>query len=234
MGVDEVSGLNAQGDLTAPVNNELVETDTANVGALGQSLDVGTNNLDRVGGLRLRDLSDRVIYGAGSGVFIQRSYGEDATITKHWSPPESQGGKESTLALVVGDDDDYVYDVYNNTLYSSGTTRGGQWGLSLKQQGRSTPAPFVIDFDNSALGGNSYQERVVLTPQGELALKNGAINIGSNPIKGLREVGTQPAASDLSSQEWAFTADRDGNSTPAWLYKDSGGTVHYWDSDGTL
>jgi hypothetical protein len=38
----------------------------------------------------------------------------------------------------------------------------------------------------------------------------------------------------LNTQEWAFTNDRDGDGTTAWLFKDSSGTVHYWDADGTL
>lgn len=51
---------------------------------------------------------------------------------------------------------------------------------------------------------------------------------------GLREVGASPSASDLSSQEWAFSQDYDGAGTPAWLYKDSTGTAHVLETDGTL
>lgn len=54
------------------------------------------------------------------------------------------------------------------------------------------------------------------------------------PLTGLREVGPQPSASDLSSGEWAFTKDRDGNGNAAWLFKDSTGTAHFLNTDGTL
>lgn len=53
-------------------------------------------------------------------------------------------------------------------------------------------------------------------------------------IVGLREVGAQPAEGDLVPREWAFTTDRDGSGTAAWLYRTSAGAAHYFDADGTL
>lgn len=228
----EIAGI---GDASnrVPVYASSVDADEARINTLGQTLDVDTNDLTSIGALKLRSSSDRVIYGVGSGLFVKRSYGEAATITKQWSPPESQGGKESTYALVVGDDDDYVFDIYNNSGYTSGP-RAAQWGVSLKHQADATQTPFVIDFDNAVFGESGNTRRFVINPLGELELKNGPINITSNPIYGLREVGSQPTTGDLSSQEWAFTTDRDGGGTAAWLFKDSSGTVHYWDADGTL
>lgn len=52
-------------------------------------------------------------------------------------------------------------------------------------------------------------------------------------VRGTLDVGAQPSASDLEENELAFTSDRDGNGTPAWLYHD-GTNAHYWDADGTL
>lgn len=59
------------------------------------------------------------------------------------------------------------------------------------------------------------------------------IDFIDTPLSGLREL-TNADPSDLFAQEWAFDADRDGSGNPAWLFKDSTGTVHYWDADGTL
>jgi hypothetical protein len=53
-------------------------------------------------------------------------------------------------------------------------------------------------------------------------------------IRGMREVGAQPSAGDLKTQELAFSADYDGNGTEARLYKDTGGTVQVFEADSTL
>lgn len=47
-------------------------------------------------------------------------------------------------------------------------------------------------------------------------------------VSGLREI-SSPTAGDLASQEWAWDS-----TNSRWLYKDSGGTVHYFTPDGTL
>lgn len=60
------------------------------------------------------------------------------------------------------------------------------------------------------------------------------VQLFQNPIAGLREVSAQPSASDLAAGEWAFTADRDGSGTAAWLFREESGTAHYFDTDGTL
>ncbi len=178
-------------------------------------------------------ISPRVMYGGSSGLFVKRAFGTAATLTKQWSPPESQGGKESTLALVVGDDDAYVYDIYNNAGYEAGG-RAARWGVSLKHQNSADPRPYIIDFDNGAIGGASNVPRVAINPMGPFEHRNGPVEFNQNPVKGLREVGASPAATDLASGEWAFTTDRDGTGQAAWLYKDSTGTAHYMDTDGTL
>lgn len=190
------------------------------------------NSIDNLNALEFQTggVTPRAMYAGSSGLFVKRSYGEAATLTKQWSPPESQGGKESTLALVVGDDDAYVYDVYNNSGYSSGD-RAARWGVSLKHQNSASARPYIIDFDNSALGGNSHVPRLAINPQGDFEHRNGPVNFNENPAYGLREVGPNPSASDLNLREWAFTTDVDGNGNAAWLYKDSTGTLNIHDSD---
>jgi hypothetical protein len=59
------------------------------------------------------------------------------------------------------------------------------------------------------------------------------VNFNQNPVMSLREV-TNAGPGDLDTGEWAFDTDRGGTGTPAWVFKDSGGTGHYWDADGTL
>ncbi|MFC6836143.1 hypothetical protein [Halomarina ordinaria] len=56
----------------------------------------------------------------------------------------------------------------------------------------------------------------------------GGIDVSGTPVLGLREI-TDPSPGDLRSQEWAWDATDD-----RWLYRDSGGTVHYFTPDGTL
>lgn len=55
-----------------------------------------------------------------------------------------------------------------------------------------------------------------------------AWNFAGSKIRGLREI-SNPVASDLLDQEWAWDA-----TNSRWLYKDDGGTAHYFTPDGTL
>jgi len=135
--------------------------------AANQSIEMDGNDINSANSISFRDSGDRVFYGGSAGLLVERSYGEDATLHKVWSPPESQGGKEATTAMVVGDNDEYVYDVYNNAGYDSGD-RASQWGISLKYQNGAESIPFVFDFDKSSLGGGSNVERLRMTPDGPL------------------------------------------------------------------
>jgi len=188
------------------------------------------SKVQQVSALQFGANNNRSIYPAGSGLTIHRSYGEAATLAKIWSPPEAQGGKEATMALVQGDDDDYVYDVYNNAGYTSGT-RAAQWGMSLKYQAGATAIPYVFDFDKSALGGSSYVERLKIVPDGPTEILNSPLELNGNPVQGVREAPNNPAATDLNANEAAFVSDRDGTGTTSLLYKDSTGTAWSWDAD---
>lgn len=53
-------------------------------------------------------------------------------------------------------------------------------------------------------------------------------NFEGTATYGLREI-TNPSASDLINQEWAWDA-----TNSRWLYRDSDGTAHYFTPDGTL
>lgn len=59
-------------------------------------------------------------------------------------------------------------------------------------------------------------------------LLGGTIDWLGNQMIGLREIST-PSTSDLASREWAWDA-----TNGRWLFKDSGGTVHFFTPDGTL
>ena len=66
-----------------------------------------------------------------------------------------------------------------------------------------------------------------------LAAPTNDLDLRGKPLSGLREV-SNASAGDLSSGEWAFDDNRGGSGTAAWVFKDSAGTVHYKDFDGTL
>jgi hypothetical protein len=79
-----------------------------------------------------------------------------------------------------------------------------------------------LRFEDEARG-----DYVDLAGNGKLDLRH------SNGLRGPPEY-SNAAADDLQNHEVAFDIDRGGTGTTALLYKDSSGTVHYWDADGTL
>jgi len=54
------------------------------------------------------------------------------------------------------------------------------------------------------------------------------IEFNGNPLTQLREI-SNPTAGDLGDREWAWDA-----TNSRWLFKDSGGTAHFFNPDGTL
>lgn len=176
-----------------------------------------TNDITEVGALKFGSSDDRVIYRGGSGIFNVRAYGEAASIINLWAPPEPQGGKESTLALVVGDNNDYVYDLYNNSGYTTGT-RDAQFGVSFKHQDDATSKPFVFDYDNSALGGSSYVERMKIIPQGEFQVLNSDLRVSDGDAM----------LSSTGELQWP---DQGGGQKPG-IYVDANGEVIARDDAG--
>ena len=219
VGDSEVDGRGAD-----PSNMESINGDLKIYGCVG----VGFDNLHLNGRVWLQGSHNvqlgRCKLGSDSSIFVYAK-GSTGAVSKCEFDPQSQDPSFGVLsasgaALGIGGDTTFQnWDPDANIwLYANGG----------------------VIFDDEWEDGNEYKEGDV-TRRGNVIPNDGFVlgapamdrGLRGKSISGLREV-SNASAGDLSSGEWAFDDNRGGSGTAAWVFKDSAGTVHYKDFDGTL
>ena len=158
------------------------------------------------------------------GLIFVRTSGSKLNVNKCGLDPQSQDPAVGVQAVGAG------VAATNNLTYqnwdpSANTFLSGVEGFVLDGdmfRGR--------DYDDSEV---SRRGHVYPSDGWALAAPTNDLNLRGKPLSGLRKV-SNASAGDLSSGEWAFDDNRGGSGTAAWVFKDSAGTVHYKDFDGTL
>ncbi|UGU18136.1 hypothetical protein LS482_09675 [Sinomicrobium kalidii] len=83
-----------------------------------------------------------------SGIPYLRRIGNDHTIFKIWSPRDADNAYESTLALVNGDGEEEILDLYNMSYPSNHS-----FGLRMQKRGTGAYKPFHFEYSD---GNETY------------------------------------------------------------------------------
>lgn len=190
--------------------------------APGGNSPAGFSMYTPAGSTYLRQRADGVVdlFHEVSGNTMAQFSGADGTGEWNFTGNKLSGISE---ARVTSDSGDSYY-------FSETTASNSRTGISMYTPAGSSyirqESSGTVDFYHD-VSGNTMAQFFESGSTGEWAF-NG------NKLSGLRELPAQPSSSDLSEREWSFTQDVDGAGTPAWVFKDSTGSAHYWTPDGTL
>jgi hypothetical protein len=121
--------------------------------------------------------SSSLLFNYGnSGIPYYRRDGHDFTIMKIWSPKASKNAYEATLALVNGDNEEEIMDIYNMSY-----PQNHSFGIRLQKRYSAQYKPFFFE----------YSDGVVTYPVMKLAPDSSAafygnVGIGTTDTKGYK------------------------------------------------
>ncbi|MCX2679358.1 hypothetical protein OOZ15_05330 [Galbibacter sp. EGI 63066] len=111
-----------------------------------------------------------------SGIPYMRRIGNDHTIFKIWSPRNSDNAYESTLALVNGDGEEEILDLYNMSYPSNHS-----FGIRMQKRGVGVYKPFHFEYSD----GNETYPVFTMNPD-KSSYFYGDLSIGTQNSQGYK------------------------------------------------